>query len=275
VLVNGRQQIGRFTKLHYAAVMNDQGLQWHERLYHRDALRAGRYAALADAEGFEAICFALEALGLRLLGEKKNLGKYAERLGELARKSMVLSELSQQFPERFSGFQALMAIVKGARNDAMHTGVYARHATAAAIELCIGLEEALMNEPEGARKAVKDFMVKSPVVVEAWQPVAHARQLMLTHSFSFLPVYLDGAWKLLSEGGLARYVRSGRSPSKALAETIENVAASLHLMDAEVVGLDADVDLLLASSDDASIRLWLVADAHGRLCGVLSPFELM
>ncbi|MFG6458619.1 CBS domain-containing protein [Roseateles sp. BYS96W] len=255
--------------------MNAERLPWHERLHHRDALRAGRYAALADAEGFEAICFALEALGLRLLGEKKNLGKYAEPLGNLARKSVVLSEMSQRFPERFSGFQALMAVVKGARNDAMHTGVYARHATAAAIELCIGLEEALMNEPEGARKAVKDFMVKSPVVVEAWQPVAHARQLMLTHSFSFLPVYLDGAWRLLSEGGLARYVRTGRSPSKALAVTIENAAASLHLVDAKVVDLDADVDLLLTSSEDASIRLWLVADAHGRLCGVLSPFELM
>jgi CBS domain-containing protein len=79
----------------------------------------------------------------------------------------------------------------------MHTGVYARHATNAAIELCIGLEEALMVEQQIPREVVADFMVKAPVIVEPWQPVAHARQLMLMHSFSFLPVFL-GAWKLVS-----------------------------------------------------------------------------
>ena len=33
-----------------------------ERIYYRDQLRAGRYAALADAEGFYSICFALGIL---------------------------------------------------------------------------------------------------------------------------------------------------------------------------------------------------------------------
>ena len=40
-------------------------------MHYRDRFREARYAALADAEGFEAICFALEALGLRLLLESK------------------------------------------------------------------------------------------------------------------------------------------------------------------------------------------------------------
>ena len=66
-------------------------LPWHERLYHRDQLRAGRYAALPDAEGFHAICFALEALGLRLLGRKADLGKYASKLQELAQDSVTLN----------------------------------------------------------------------------------------------------------------------------------------------------------------------------------------
>lgn len=30
-----------------------------ECVFYRDQLRAGRYAALADAEGFHSICFAL------------------------------------------------------------------------------------------------------------------------------------------------------------------------------------------------------------------------
>ena len=46
---------------------SQQSLTWDERLHHRDQLRDARYAALADAEGFPIICFALEALGVRLL----------------------------------------------------------------------------------------------------------------------------------------------------------------------------------------------------------------
>jgi CBS domain-containing protein len=251
-------------------------LQWHERLYHRDQLRAGRYAALADAEGFHSICFALEALGLRLLGEKAALGKYGPRLQELAKDSIVLTELSVAQPGRFSRFEPLFNLVKSARNDAMHTGVYARHATSAAIELCIGLEEALMTEQQHPRKLVEDFMVKGPVTVEPWQPVAHVRQLMLTHSFSFLPV-LHGGWKLISEGAMARYMRSGREWKTLLSATVSDAAANgLDLEDAEVVTLKHEIHALLNSTKHrAAPRLWLVHDDQGRLCGVLSPFELM
>jgi hypothetical protein len=254
--------------------MNVPTLQWHERLYHRDALRAGRYAALADAEGFDAICFALEALGLRLFGRKKNLGQYEQALAELANASVVLSRLSETHPGRFSTFSALFAGVKKARNDAMHTGVFARHATAAAIELCIGLEEALMKEQQLPRQAVKDFMVKSPVVLEVWQPVAYARQLMLTHSFSFLPVFKDG-WKLLSENGLARYMLASKDWAGALARTIDEAAQELDLLEATVVGPTDEVQKLLADNLRKETRLWLVEEKQGRLCGVLSPFELM
>lgn len=253
--------------------MNIPTLQWQERLYHRDELRAGRYAALADAEGFHAICFALEALGLRLNGRKAALGDYKTALSDLARSSVVLSQLSESHPERFSRFHTLFAFVKSARNDAMHTGVYARHATAAAIELCIGLEEALMKEQQIPRQTVQDFMVKTPVTLEPWQPVAHARQLMLTHSFSFLPVFI-GTWKLLSETALARYMRSDKDWAGLLSRTIEHAAPNLNLIDAKVVHLKDEVAQLLAGGDQET-RLWLVVDNHTRLCGVLSPFELI
>lgn len=252
--------------------MSTPTLQWHERLYHRDELRCGRYAALADAEGFHAICFALEALGLRLHGRKAALGDYQTVLSNLAQSSIVLSQLANTHPERFSRFHPLFAFVKSARNDAMHTGVYARHATAAAIELCIGLEEALMKEQQAPRLSVQDFMVKTPVVLEPWQPVAHARQLMLTHSFSFLPVFI-GTWKLLSETSLARYMRSDKDWAGLLSRSIEQAAPQLGLIDASTVHLEDEVAKLLADNKEA--RLWLVLDNQERLCGVLSPFELI
>jgi len=252
-------------------------LQRYERLHHRDQLRAARYAALADAEGFSEICFALEALGLRLFRKKGDLGKYKLDLEQLAGDSVVLSELSHDLPQYFGKFAALFALIRAARNDAMHTGVYARHATAAAIELCIGLEEALMKEQEIARKCVEDFMVKSPVVVDPWQPVAHARQLMLTHSFSFLPVLINAQWMLVSELALARYLRSGGVWNELLAAPIERAGMrGLALIKAQVVGLKDEVHDLLAKTDQhTGPSLWLVEERPGKLCGVLSPFELM
>jgi hypothetical protein len=251
-------------------------LQWHERLYHRDQLRAGRYAALADAEGFHAICFALEALGLRLFGKKADLGKYEPKLLELSQQSVVLSELAAEHPGRFSKFGPLFDLVRNARNDAMHTGVYARHATTAAIELCIGMEEALMKPQQLPRQNVEDYMVKAPIIVENWQPVAQVRQLMLTHSFSFLPVLQD-RWKLISEAALARYMRSGKEWKTLLSAPVEHASVNgLVLIDAKVVTLKQDVRDLLAEKDEGTApRLWLVEDDHKRLCGVLSPFELM
>lgn len=51
-------------------------------------------------------------------------------------------------------------------------------------------------------------MVKQPISVEPWQPVAHARQLMLMHSF--LPVRHEQAWFLLSELALALFLNCSR-----------------------------------------------------------------
>ena len=261
--------------------MQPTALRQHERLYHRDQLRAGRYAALADAEGFLIICFALEALGMRLYGRKADLGKYGPGIQALSIDSIVLSSLPDAQPGRFSKFAPLYELVRTARNDAMHTGAYARHATGAAIELCIGLEEALMypsrrNPQIKTRQLVEDFMVKLPVAVELWQPVAYVRQLMLTHSFSFVPVF-NGCWKLISDGALARYMQSSMDWQTLLSATIESASAGdLELVDAKVVSLNDEVRTLLEDKETGTVpRLWLVLDDAKRLCGVLSPFELM
>ena len=240
-------------------------------------LRAARYAALADAEGFSDICFALEALGMRLLGRKAELGKYEKGLAELATKSVVLTTLSENFSRYFTRFSALYSAVRHARNDAMHTGVYARHVTSAAVELCIGLEEALMKEQEAHAMQVKDLMVKSPVSIEPWQPVAYARQLMLTHSFSFLPVFHRKRWKLLSELAMAKYLKKPGTKNVILAASIEHALSNgLKLTSAKVVSLDDEITSLLAETDNSVMpTLWLVEGGPGVLAGVLSPFELM
>lgn len=250
-------------------------LPWHQAIFHRDELRAARYAALADAEGFLQVCFALEALGLQLSKRQENLGKYGAVLRELASASTVLSEMSGTAPEYFSSFDALYETVRRARNDAMHTGAYARHATVAAIELCIGLEEALMSDSQGRRPLVKDLMVKSPIVVEEWQPVAFARQLMLTHSFTYLPMSIEGQWKLVSELALARYLCDAGRRSKKLGLWIKDAGDKLRLIDAPIAKLDQRADELIEQLADSSPTIWVVLDRERAICGVLTPFELM
>ncbi|WP_439892497.1 hypothetical protein ACS7SF_08365 [Ralstonia sp. 25C] len=260
-------------------------LRPEERVYYRDELRAARYAALADSESFTEICFAIEALGLRLFGRQEAMGDYKDRIAECAQASPLFGLLPQTFPGVFKTFDALYRTVKQARNDAMHTGAYARHATEAAIELCIGLEEALMTN---GKLAVGDVMVKSPITVEPWQPVAHARQLMLMHSFSFLPVRLDGTWSLISELGLARYLnvgagqkaeRLGKSIDVAVKDGLE-----LKAVPAETIlrATDSTNKPLTATPGQNGPSLWLVVESicvDGKdqlhLAGVLSPFELM
>ena len=255
-------------------------LQPAECLYHRDRFREARYAALADAEGFGAICFALESLGLRLLGEQSTLERYKHRIADRAQKSSVLTQLATSHPSRFKSFEALYKTVQTARNDAMHIGAYARHATEAAIELCIGLEEALMADVD---RTVGNVMVTSPISIEAWQPVAHARQLMLMHSFSFLPVRIGEKWLLVSELGLAKFLgvnadtkraRLGKSVESARTGGMEMVAVE----DDDLLRENVKIDTVLQRAEvQSGPMLWLVVDdAHPEhLAGVLSPFELM
>ena len=251
-----------------------------ECLHYRDQFRAARYAALADAEAFGEICFALESLGLRLLGQQGTLGAYQERIGVYALRSPLFNELAKTSPSRFKSFGALYGAVRAARNDAMHIGAYARHATEAAIELCIALEEALMAD---VGRTVGDVMVKTPIGVEHWQLVAQARQLMLMHSFSFLPVRIADDWWLVSELGLAKYLNVRREEkSIRLGSTI--AAAKAGGMELSPIAREAMLESSMPLDDllgkvevkDGPV-LWLVMDDKEpkRLAGVLSPFELM
>lgn len=248
-------------------------------LYFRDKLREARYLALADSEGFPQICYAIESLGRYLTGKGHGLGDYYLALETIVHNSGYSSEIVSKKIGLFAEFGALYATLKAARNDVMHSGVYARHATEAGINLCLMLEEALFVNIK--RKNVSDFMIRNPVFVESWHPVAFARQLMLTHSFSFLPVQIGTEWKLLSELEMATYLfpHDGATRleylNKSIADAIKDDEGEFRLKLEKAVSfsLDCEVSSVLENRK-SSHSLWLVLDGE-RLLGVLSPFELM
>lgn len=241
-----------------------------QRRHYRDRLRTARYAALANAEDFDQVCFAVEELGLAVLGRQAALNDYLPGL----------SDLVNSGPRSFerAAFEALFGIVRKARNDAMHSGAYARRVTTKAVELCLILEDSLMVIDATGECAVEHFMVTEPISVLSWTPVSKARQLMLLHSFSNLPVNLKGmGWRLVTEIAVAKFLKGTTAErNRKLGLTIEAAASEgLDLVGPTVVGPRQDAWAILAEQDvRAGGSLWLVVEDE-RLVGVLTPFELM
>ncbi|MFM6991386.1 MAG: hypothetical protein ACKOWD_08815, partial [Rhodoferax sp.] len=170
-------------------------------------------------------------------------------------------------------FDALFTALKDARNDIAHTGAYARHVAADAVDLSLLFEEALMN----MRMTVQDFMVATPITVQPWQSVGHARQLMLLNSFSYLPMWDGQSWYLLSDTAVAKYLRPDWPAKSKKSKTIQEASADgLMLTTVQPVDVqDLVTDLL---KDSELPDLWVVVQKGfppGHLAGVLSPFELM
>jgi hypothetical protein len=61
---------------------------------------------------------------------------------------------------------------------------------------------------------VSQFMVRNVVDAKAWHPVSYVRQQMLTHAFSYLPIWYADAWKLIPECAVAPLLRN--APSNAV-----------------------------------------------------------
>ena len=124
--------------------------------------------------------------------------------------------------------------MRQARNDAVHQGAYARTLTGHAVELSIILEDALMTDAS----KVSQFMVRDVVGAKPWHPVSYVRQQMLTHAFSYLPIWLHDVWKLIPEYAVAKLLRNASS----------NIARRQHLaaLVSESVA-DSSLELLLHS----------------------------
>ena len=82
-------------------------------------------------------------------------------------------------------------------------------------------------------KTVKDVMVTSPMTVQPWQ-------LMLMHSFSFLPVRIGKSWWLVSAIGLAKFLGVNGDTKKArLAQTVQEAqVGGMELVKLRDVDLD-------------------------------------
>ena len=81
-------------------------------------------------------------------------------------------------------------------------GAAARAAARIATVVGIYLEDTLMAASGAEKDGIKAYEI---VRAYKWQRLGECRRLMLTHSFSYLPVKIGNEWKILADD-LAKYL---------------------------------------------------------------------
>jgi predicted transcriptional regulator len=167
----------------------------------------------------------------------------------------------------------LFRLVKNGRNDALHQGARVRHLSDTVVRFALVLEDALMNS-ETVVVRVGDVMVREVTVAEHWHPVAFIRQRMLANAFSFVPIYIEGKWRIISDLALAKYVSNGsnRKRGERLAAQIEiAINEGLRTYDSVQVSADCEVKSVLNKLDHCPA---LIFDEE-RLVGIVTAFDLL
>lgn len=254
-------------------------LNYEQRIYIRDLFRDARAKALSNSENYGDLLFALEKLGNCLRGETSAIGalsRYKDKIIEFASKSSLAYEVPNDTPEFHTVFSSLYDYVNDARNSVMHEGAFARHLTQHGIEISIILEDALMDEVQ--EKRIKDFMIRNPVTASPWQPISFIRQNMLANSFSYLPVYHEGNWQLISDLTITKYLlgfergEKRKRLSRKLGDALELGQIELLLTKT----LNAEISIRhLIENDWNGLPICVVSETSKEFVGILTPFDLL
>ena len=169
----------------------------------RNEFREARLKVLANAENYQELLFVLERLGTHLAGKNVGLAKAKPHIVELVEHGALNGEPAAYDTGELRASE-LYDLVRHARNDAMHEGTFARNLAVHLVRLGVMLEDALVSKAD--RRKAKHYMMREPVTAKPWEPIAFVRQKMLVHSFSHLPVRIDGSWKIISDHGIAVYL---------------------------------------------------------------------
>lgn len=252
----------------------------------RNALREARLKVLANAEDYQELLFVLERLTTHLAGEMDGLGnpEKKRRVMELVGHGVLQGKPAASNTGELCADE-LYELVRHARNDAMHEGAFARNLAVHLVQFGIILEDALLNEADG--RQAKHYMTREPVTAEPWETIAFVRQKMMVHSFSHLPVRINGCWKVVSDHGIAVYLwRSDGDASvkEKLKQRLDcALKGRLEARCAVVVNPEDDVRRVVEAREDNIRRgdpILVEAEIKGEgektlLVGMLTPFDLL
>lgn len=239
-----------------AVVLEDE-----EASYFLHALRDARYAALDDAENFRSICFALEELGMRLVGEN---------LRSLRRYKTILRDI---FPNKLRNeYSELFELVVSARNEAAHRGIFARNLSSKSIRLSIIIEAGL----QVMTTKVKHLMSQNVIFAEKFYSLAKVREIMLENSFSYIPILIEDKYYLIPDFIVARIWHDAKSDDKLRYNTrIEKILDKGDLLEPLEILSNADKSSLLSPMLKEPALVFNGKHADRAVVGILSPFDLL
>ncbi len=151
------------------------------------------------------------------------------------------------------------------------------------------LEDALAT----FRSTVGHLMVVGVVEAKLHETVSAVQRTMLSHSFSFLPVQLEGGhWSLISDAEVARFLRQHHETcsradrlamplSAALGGDVSEATSGTALRHircvnaASYVAEEDDVNSVLARIDERPALVTSDGQPTGRLVGILTSFDLL
>ena len=250
----------------------------------RNAFREARLKVLANAENYQELLFVLERLGTHFAGGDVGLADARPCIMELVEHGALQGKPAASDTGELCASE-LYDIVRNARNDAMHEGAFARNLAVHLVQLSVMLEDALVNRADG-RKA-KHYMMREPITAEPWEPIAFVRQKMLMHSFSHLPVRIDGSWKIVSDHGIAVYLwqpDGGACVKKKLQQRLDCAVKeeTLKVRCAIVVNPEANVCAVVQAheedirrGDPILVEAEINDEDRKTLLGILTPFDLL
>lgn len=128
---------------------------------------------------------------------------------------------------------------------------------------------------------VEDIMVRSPVVAETWQMVAHVRREILTNSFSNLPIFWDGSWHIITDKALMQFIRAEasantrRNMSIGDSLTHEPQSDKVYVSKAELCSDQDTVEEAVRKMESTSVLLVCHEDDKSRAVGILTAFDLL
>ena len=240
-------------------------------LHLRKNLQKARYRVLEDGENWLVIVQEVEAVGKAVSSQPPNgLGDLIESLQDF-----VKTHHPSQGKE---DFEDLLNEVKRVRNDMAHTGAAARAAAKIATTVGIYLEDSLMAK-SGAGDNVKAYIQKEVIQVYTWQRLEECRRLMLTHSFSYLPIKIGKEWKLLTDVNLAKYLaqaKSNKKWKKLMWETVE--CAKEKELELECVKTVEQTDSKVCALKKMNGKAAIVTEGEEEnkdLVGIITPFDLL
>jgi hypothetical protein len=240
-------------------------------------LRDARATALADAEGADAVIFAIESLGRFLFGQDKALEQTSPALV-----TWVTDVLKN---ERGCELEKRLMLLRYGRNQRMHKGFAARNLTADAVRVATTLEEALLVD--WSKYTAEDLMTRGPLVAQPWWTFGMVRDAIIENAYSHLPIWRDGRWQAISERRVAMLTQRARREPKAL--DLRNVRIDQHPPDRAKFGvlldhlLAGDSAVVASSTPAKDLDLdtgcvLVVRKSEGavdELVGILTPSDIM